>query len=188
MHITIIKLENRRLKQRRGCGFDSILQPKDEIRWTIGDLGAYYVCYALGKSELQKTEFTCSNLLGQNKPLRGELSAMYRASSWRLNSRYWDFKDYFYGISIAVRRDIKSGNKDISDNLSFSQIHLRIKDQEISRTIFWVQFCCSYKKLFTLVYNEAMQKITRDRYRKKYRWMNLKRFIPFSILMHLKHW
>jgi hypothetical protein len=40
MHITIIKLENRRLKQRRGCGFDSILQPKDEIRWTIGDLGA----------------------------------------------------------------------------------------------------------------------------------------------------
>lgn len=63
------------------------------------------------------------NLLGQNKPLRGDLSAMYRASSWRLNS---DFKAYFHGISIAERRDDKSGNKDISYNLSFSRMHVRI--------------------------------------------------------------
>ncbi len=169
MNKTIIKLEIPRCKQRCRCGFDSILQPKDEIMWTIGDLGAYYVCYALGKSEIKKIEFTCSNMLRQNKPLRGELSAMYRASSWRLNFRYWAFKAYFYCISIAVRRDITSGNKDITDILSFSPFHRTYqrpdKIQNDILSAIWV----TYKKLVFHVYNEAMQKLPRERYRKTYR-------------------
>jgi capsule polysaccharide modification protein KpsS len=110
---------------------------------------------------------------------------MYRESSVRLNSRNEVSNSYFRCISIALRRDNKSWNKEVVDNLSFFRKHDSINTRQYPERDFECNFAVA-----TINYSGTymMRPFINDQETDtvRHRWMNSQRFISFYILMCLK--